>query len=704
MLRQLAVTLSCGIILALTACQPVSGPQQATLYRDTYGVPHIYAESETAAAFVHGYAQAEDRLEQLLSNYRWAEGTLAEALGKDYLDSDYNARAARHAEVSRNNYQEIPASTRAQCEAFIDGVKTYMKEHPDKVPEWAPEIHPWHVVAMARAFIWGWPAGQAMDDLRRRRPVDKPRTRGSNQWVLAGSRTASGAPIALIDPHLSWDAAGHWTEVRIHAGDLHTAGMVIVGTPYPALGHNRNISWAATTGGPDCGDIYVEETDPENPLRYRYDGEWRTMTVDSVRLGYRENDTVKYETRAIERSHHGPIVKREGNKAYAMAIPYADEVLLVESLYRINKARSVDEARAALAMQQFLPQNMMIADVHGDLYYERTGRVPIRPQGYDFDYPVPGNTSKSEWQGLHPTSDLVHILNPPAGYMQNCNISPGTMIHTGAPREQEYPEYIYNDSQNRANPRGRRAVALLKEAENVDVQTAMQFAFDVTADAYDITLWQRALAAAFTKPDAGGDDALSPAVDLITGWDHSFAADNETAPLFVTWRRLVREKHVDAAEIRKDPVQLSAATRTALLDALSEAVSHMQETYGGIRVAWGKTLRLRRGDKDLPLGGAGHGRLGLSTLRNVWARDEDENGVSVAAGGQSCPMLVVLKNPIESYSILPWGISDDPESPHYDDQMELFSQRRMKPVWFNRDELKSHIASEREFTVSLTEK
>jgi acyl-homoserine-lactone acylase len=156
---------------------------RATLYRDTYGVPHIYAESEVAAAYVHGYAQAEDRLEQILRHYRWAEGTLAEILGKEYLESDYFARAWRHREVSYERYTEIPETCRELIEAFVRGLKAYMEEYPDRVPDWAPEVHPWHVVALLRAFIWDWPTGQALNDLRRGSIQPEAGIHHSNQWA-----------------------------------------------------------------------------------------------------------------------------------------------------------------------------------------------------------------------------------------------------------------------------------------------------------------------------------------------------------------------------------------------------------------------------------------------------------------------------------------------------------------------------------------
>ncbi len=174
---------------------------------------------------------------------------------------------------------------------------------------------------------------------------------------------------------------------------------------------NEFLGWACTTGGPDTTDVYVEQTDPTDPRRYRYENGWREMTSKTVTLAVK--DAVAPVIRTLERSHHGPILLREGRKAYAVACPYLDQIDLVTESYR--------------AMNQLMEQNVMYADVEGNIRYIRTGRVPIRPAGYDFSRPVPGDTSRSEWLGLHPMNDLVQVLNPPEGYLQNCNIGPDMM-------------------------------------------------------------------------------------------------------------------------------------------------------------------------------------------------------------------------------------------------------------------------------------
>src|SRR5262249_39475825 len=252
------------LLLSLTFDSPVhrsaAKSGEAEILRDEYGVPHVFANRLEDAAYAIGYAQAEDRLEELLKNYRKAEGTMSEAFGPEWYRHDHTQRMWRHAAISREIYNEVSPKMRACIEAYQAGIKQFMKEHPEQVPKWAPRLHPAQVIALGRYIIWGWPLGEAGGDLMRAGIQPDPVTyRGSNQMLIAPPRTAMKAPIAVIDPHLSWYGEFRFYEVRIYAGDFAVSGVSILGIPFPSLGHSRWRSVAMTTGGPDTSDVYEEE-------------------------------------------------------------------------------------------------------------------------------------------------------------------------------------------------------------------------------------------------------------------------------------------------------------------------------------------------------------------------------------------------------------------------------------------------------------
>jgi len=672
-----------GWLLLATFCFA----EKVTIYRDEWGVPHIYAQTEEGVAYGLGWAQAEDRLEQLLKNYRLAAGTMAEVFGEQWIEHDWQQRFVGHEEVSRRRYRELPAKIRAIIEAYQQGVKDYMKQHPEQVPAWAPKIEPWQVVALGRYIIFNWPMGRALAELQRRNEVNL--SFSSNEWAVRPERTAEGCAMLLIDPHIPWDNEFRFYEFRAHGGALHVSGFGPLGAPLLGLGHNRYLGWAATTGGPDTTDIYVEEVHPNDPLQYRYEGKWRRMTVRKVRINVAGKPPVERE---IHYTHHGAILLREGNRAYAVATPYMNEVGFVVQLYRMATARNLKEFQQAMAMNHFMEQNIMYADVEGNIFYVRTGRVPIRPKGYDFSKPVPGNTRATEWLGIHPMKDLVQLLNPPRGYMQNCNIGPDNMLVGSPLTADKYPEYIYGARPNENNSRGRRAVELLENSPRMTLAQAIAIALDTHADMAEP--WREALAwAAEQSTDKKMVANLQPAIRLLKRWDGFMNADSVGATLFRFWREAIKRfsPPIDPEAVRaRKPLGVEQAE--ALLRALAAAVEEIQKRYGRLEVPWGEIHRVRRGDRSWPVSGGETG--GGQTLRAVGSRMEADN-IFYGFTGQNWTQVVLFrKGAVESYSANPYGQSDHPDSPHYTDQAErLFSKRRLKPTWFEREWLEGHIES-----------
>ena len=259
-----------------------------------------------------------------------------------------------------------------------------MKEHPDQVPAWAQEIHPWDTVALGRYIIWGWPMGEAVHDLGAAGiRLTPPAYRGSNEMLIAPCRTAMKAPIAVVDPHLGWYGSFRFYEARIYARDdeFDVSGVSILGQPIPSLGHSRYCSVAMTTGGPDTSDVYEEEVKPGRPAIYRFDGQWRQDDGAHLQIGVKQGAEVKPRTVDIEYTHHGPVVARKGGKAYTIAIPYMEQVGLGDQVFEMMKARNLDEMKKRCRRLQLMAQNVMVATVQGDIYYLRNGRVPIRAPG-----------------------------------------------------------------------------------------------------------------------------------------------------------------------------------------------------------------------------------------------------------------------------------------------------------------------------------
>jgi acyl-homoserine lactone acylase PvdQ len=666
---------------------------EAEILRDEFGVPHVFADRLEDAAYAIGYAQAEDRLEELLKNYRKAEGAMSEAFGPEWYRHDYIQRMWRHAAISREKYSEVSPKMRACIEAYQAGIKQFMKDHPEQVPKWAPELHPAQVIALGRYIIWGWPMGEAAGDLRRGGIEPDPVAyRGSNQMLIAPSRTAMKAPIAVIDPHLGWYGEFRFYEVRIYAGDYAVSGVSILGIPFPSLGHSRWASVAMTTGGPDTSDVYEEEINPSNPRQYKYDGQWREVSVHREKIKVLLADGSFNEKEIeIESSHHGPIVARKDGKAYAMAIPYVNEVGLTDQIYEMYQARNLNEMKKALAKLQLMQQNVMVGTVQGDIYYVRNGRVPIRAKGpnvVDPTKPVPGATSATEWQGIHSLSDLVQIANPPQGYMQNNNCSPFAMMKDSPLRAEKYLPYIYNDGNNPGHQRAAMTLEELAAAKNVTTEQAINIAF--SAQVYKAELWQSRLKQAWEKADAGAKTADALKVyQLIQGWNRRSDADSTGALAYYAFKM-----SFDNGLIRRSVDIPANVTDAQMIEAVTKAAEWLKTNFNSLEVPYGRYFRVgREGGKTYPVGGGSLQEAGMATPRAIsFGKVGNE---MVGRGGQTSTQVVILTRTPQSFTILPLGESDHPESGHWDDQAEkLFSKSRMKSTYFlNKAELLKHVTT-----------
>ena len=409
-----------------------------------------------------------------------------------------------------------------------------MTEHPEQVPAWAQEIHPWDSIALSRYIIWGWPMGEAVHDLEvAGLKLTPPAYRGSNEMLIAPGRSALNAPIAVIDPHLGWYGSFRFYESRIYAREesFNVSGVSILGQPIPSLGHSRYCSVAMTTGGPDTSDVYEEEVSPDDPRLYRFDNQWRKMTVRTVTIGVKVGDEVKLRSIELEYTHHGPVVVRKGGKAYAIAIPYMEEVGLGDQIYEMMKARNLEEMKKALGRLQLMAQNVMIGTVQGDIYYLRNGRVPIRALGVNPGRPVPGHTSANEWRGIHPLSDLVQVTNPPGGWMQNCNCSPAAMMSDSPmvpEKYQAYP-YLFNAGPVASHQRAQMMNELLGSDGKVTVAQAIDIAFNPKV--YHAERWQDRVREAWSKArsTARAGDAAE-VFRQIDGWNRRCDADSTGSP------------------------------------------------------------------------------------------------------------------------------------------------------------------------------
>ncbi len=717
----LTVTRTCLVVVFLSGCSTLKNGAETSeveLLRDEWGVPHVYAKTEPAGYYGLGFAQAEDQAERFLLTVKKVIGEAAAIEGEGMVESDTEARRWMHAEEAQAGFAALTPQLRENYSAFAAGFNHYLNDHPEKAPNWRFNLEAWHLIAICRGLLWDiYMAGDGLNDCRRagvslstgpKGSRDRAAGLASNVWIAHKDRTADRAMILLSDPHGEIDG-GFVYEFRMRAGQLDVTGFSLGGLML--LTHNKSLSWGMTTGAPDVSDCYAVETQSDNPLRYEFDGVRKEMKTREVTIQVK--DQPARAARFEYTDHNGilcPVVARKGTTAYVVSSPYMDdaETLHVE-IDALNRAKNVSEAKKAMRGLGMFAQNMMFADTEGNSWYIRVGRTPRRPTGVDPTRPLPGNSSETAWRGMHPLKDLVQVTNPPHGYMQNNNVAPDTMTLSSPPvNAKNYPSYIFNDEPGRFTARGLRANEVLSAARGFTIEQATELALDEKWMATEV--WLEALRKAAARNEdvsASWKQEQRDYLAAIVTFDGHAKANSSTALKYFLWRQEVF-KQLPSDRVRRVvrgqwTGKLDAVVSDKiLLESIPLASRLKAELFERKDATLGDLLRIGMGEKDYPVGGLCLGPLSMSagyteeTMRafSVLPKSGAMKPFRVEYGSRLL-RLVVFTPRIQSFTLHNFGQSDDPASPHYDDQARLLtSLRKVKRVHFERDDLEPSIKSQ----------
>ncbi|MCW5963194.1 MAG: penicillin acylase family protein [Bryobacterales bacterium] len=690
---------------------------EGVIRRDNLGVPHIEAASVEDALFLQGYATAQDRLWQLDALRRSTAGELAEVAGRAALQPDLAARRLGFRRTALTQESRMTPRDRAHFAAYARGVNHFLDTHRDRLP---PEFtlldyepRPWTIsdsilvaLRMASDLSTSWQAD--LDAERMRAELAKtfpdlsdpqrdellerlfPLRRGdeglagSNAWALAGSLTSSGKPLLANDMHLAMGFPSTWTMVHLKAGDLDVAGFALPGLPGVIVGHNQRIAWGITNLGPDVQDLYEERIDLASG-RYQYGNEVRQAAQITEVIRVKGEADVRLNVLV---THHGPLIQTVADEPAKRNLAIRWTALSPDFIQYpfldLNLARDWEEFRLALSRFPGPPQNLVYADVDGNIGYQATGRIPVRTSSGNL--PLAGADPSTEWPGFIPFDDLPRIYNPPSGLIATANQNPFP------------PGYPLRVNGNFASPhRAGHIIARLKARKDWDAPGMLDIQKDVYSPHYVFVARQLLAAAAKNPPK---DDFAQQALTILRDWNGQAELDQTGA----TIARLASEGLLADMLKRLAPDWEEPRVRmsdTVLQWMLSERPGLLSENYDAwLMETFAKVLQDARGRLGGDLSRWQYKAVSRITVDHpIFARVPLVGryfslGGKVVSGSPSSPKQVTARlGPSQRFvaDLGDWekslanvtiGISGHPFSSHYRDQWKAFYNGTSFPMPF----------------------
>ena len=447
-----------------------------TVYRDSMGIPHIYASNEQDLYRTVGYVMAQDRLWQMDLMRRITQGQLSEVLDPGLVNADQLFRALDFSKKSAMVLSQTDPGIVACLEAYSDGVNQYIAQNQKKLsfeftllgykPDpWEP-LHTANLIGyMAWDLASGWGTeialykmqqvlsdtlfGELLPNMKYQSTPVFPEFmtsnetlelqsnmedaigiveklglqifEASNNWAISGTKSETGMPLMANDMHLGLMAPGIWYQMhKVVEGKMNVTGVALPGAPYVIAGHNEDIGWGMTNVTVDDIDFYLETINPEDSNQYLVDGEWRELKLVKEEINVKGQD--EPEIRINRYTHRGPIVSTfKGVDDRVISVrwqgnEYSNEL---RSVHLLNRASNWDEFRSAVSTFNSVSQNIVYVDRFGNIGLQTSAGIPIRREGGILVYP--GDTSLYDWLGQVPFEELPYSFNPEIGYVSSAN-------------------------------------------------------------------------------------------------------------------------------------------------------------------------------------------------------------------------------------------------------------------------------------------
>jgi len=652
-------------------------PDHIEIIRDNYGVPHIYAPTDAEVAYGFAWAQAEDHFKLIQEGYLAGNGLLGKLIGLKGAGADFLTQLIQSEETVDKYYNTLDEKFIALAEAFAEGLNAYSKKHPEEILE--KKLFPLTVKKLLRytqlqLFISNEAdklvSGIVNNSLSWPYKIEED-SKGSNFIAVSRNRTGSDETFLAINTHQPLEGPTSWYEAHLVSKEgTNIIGAAFPGTPCILTGANEYLGWTHTVNYPDKADVFALQMHPKKKDVYLVDGKPYKLEKFKAKL------TVKFLginipiKKKFYKSIYGPTLKNKTG-VYSVRTPSTTNITAIEQWWKMNKATNFSEFYEALEMKALPGYNVGYADRNDTIFYISNGKIPIRAKGYDWTDVVPGNTKETLWDSYYDIKDLPQVVKPKSGFVYNANHSPfKSSSEADNPIAENFAKEINFETYD--NNRSTRLLKLLEEEERIDYKRFKRIKYDHQLPT-PLQYNYMDLNPLFDMKVADYPEVSTLLTD-IQNWDRITNPASYGAGAYAS---LYYQLTPFYYELGKDRV----FTKEALYEALKITKAHLKTYFSAERIQLGEFQKLVRGNKELPI-------FGLPDVVTAMRGQPYKDGKIKITHGESYIGLVRF-TPNKTYfeSVISFGNSRRPESPHYTDQMELYSNFETKTMSFDRSDV-----------------
>lgn len=672
-----------------------------TIIRDKWGIPHIEGKTDADAVFGLMYAQCEDDFARVEMNYIEKLGRMSEVKGEEEIYNDLQIKILISESEAKAEYLKAQPWLKKLLNAYADGVNYFLAKNPKVKPKLLMKFEPWYPLLWTDGSIGAIStADLQMSELKAFYGNEKSvgsiklnedyQQTGSNGFAIAPKLSKNKNAMLYINPHTTFYFR---PEVHVKSNEgLNVYGAVTWGQFFVYQGFNEYCGWMHTSSNADVADTYLEKIVKKNEgYYYEYEGKLRKVTSKKVEIKYLKDGNTFNRTFEVYFTHHGPIMAKRGDNWVSLKSYNRAQKSLEQSWLR-TKAKGFEDYKKAMDMKANTSNNTVFADKYGNIAYWHGNYMPIRDNSLNWAKPQDGSLASTEYRGLHPVDEVVHVYNPKNGWIQNCNSTPFTASAQDSPKRTEYPAYMAPDGENF---RGINASRLLEKAEKIDLEELIALGYDNYLSAFEV------LVPSLRKIKTE-NAVLNEAIKLLLNWDFRNSETSIETTLAIEWAQklspAIRKIYVDQGE--NDQVTTTkrfaeVATENELLEPLEKTVNDLIEKYGTWKVKWGDINRFQRRNGELttefddnsPSIPVGYASALWGSLPSFNSRYYANSKKRYGYSGNSFVCAVEFGDKVKAKSVLAGGNSGDTTSKHFNDQGEMYSKGIFKDILFYKEDI-----------------